>query len=111
MEAIGPTLCGGSPSLRANGPARTERAGGRKSHRHPVRNPGCKARGGVVSVDQAKESDLLSQKDLMEKLKAGIRTVQRFKVEFELQPVDFYGVNPLYEPKDVEAALEKRRLK
>jgi hypothetical protein len=64
-----------------------------------------------MSIDQARETKLLTQKDLMSKWGCTVRTIQRTRKEFGLLPVDFYGVNPLFTPEDVARVEEMRRVK
>lgn len=52
---------------------------------------------------------LLTQKDLMARWECTTRTVQRARKEFDLMPVDFWGINPLFLLADVER-VEKHRL-
>jgi hypothetical protein len=52
---------------------------------------------------------LFTQKDLMERWGFNnIRAVQRAREQYGLKPADFWGINPLFTPKEVEA-MEKRR--
>lgn len=63
-----------------------------------------------MSADQAKQSGHLSQKDLM--LRWGcnsVRTIQRTRKEYGLEPVEFFGINPLFSLEDVERVEEARR--
>lgn len=60
-------------------------------------------------VEAAHQSRLLTQKDLMARWNCTVKTVQRARKTFSLDPVDFYGVNPLFRLEDVERAEELRR--
>jgi hypothetical protein len=53
----------------------------------------------------------LTQKDLTLRWECSMRTVQRYRKEYELMPVGFLGSNPLFDPSDVEQAEKKMHYK
>lgn len=61
--------------------------------------------------DKARQKGLLTQKDLCLRWNMSIRTVQRERERFGLEPVDFYGNNPLFTLDEVEKMEEARRLR
>lgn len=61
-----------------------------------------------------KERNLLSQKDIVSRMGfTSVRSVQRFRKKYGLNPKSFWGLNPLFELADVEEAerrAEKERM-
>lgn len=57
-----------------------------------------------------KKPSVLTRRDLMARLGvSSVRSVARFEKRYRLQPVNFIGLEPVFDPRDVVAA-ESRRL-
>lgn len=64
------------------------------------------------AVRHYKKRGLFSQKDLVERWGlTSVRTVQRYRNEFNLKPVDWWGVNPLFTLAEVERVERLRNKK
>jgi hypothetical protein len=64
------------------------------------------------AVRYYKAQNYLSQKDLVERWGlASVRTVQRYRKEFNLKPISWWGINPLFSLEEVERVERLRNKK